>query len=171
VYTAVNKRLIAMFSVDYKPSGAIRDSMLRILRYCSRLFLTVRDFNITPMTIEQRFKIPMEDFEILPIRSTYELAGGHYEGSSRAAAICGRGGLPELGELISEARKIKIISQIMTVVTVASSASGALMMAVRVWSGGADASRPGALLLFMLVPPVISAAVEIVAGLRRKDRR
>lgn len=171
VYTAVGKRLIAMFSVDYKPSGVIRDAMLRVLRYCSRLFLTVRDFNITPMTIEQRFKIPMEDFEILPIRSTYELADESREGRSRAAAICGRGGLPEFGELISAARKIKIISQIMTIITVVSSVWGALMMAFRVWSGGADAARPGGLLLFMLVPPVISAALEIIMGLRRKNRR
>ncbi|MDR2615410.1 MAG: hypothetical protein LBC28_02410 [Oscillospiraceae bacterium] len=168
VYTAVNNRLTAVFSVEYRPSGVIRNAMLSVLRYSSRLFLTVRDFNITPMTIEQRFKVPMEDFEILPIRSTYDLGDDTGGGRARAAAICGRGGLPELSELIFSARRMKILTQIMTIISVAASVTGAFMMALRVWSGGVGAAGPGKLLLFMLAPPVIAAALEIISGLRRK---
>ncbi|MDR0446244.1 MAG: hypothetical protein LBH17_04320 [Oscillospiraceae bacterium] len=167
VYTAVNGRLTAVFPVEYRPSGRIRSAILSVLRRSSRLFLTVRDFNITPMTIEQRFKIPLEDFELLPIRSTYALAD---EGRGRAVAICGNGGLPELSELISSAHRIKIISLIMTVVSVTSSVAGAFLTALRVWAGGAASAQPGKLLLFMLVPPVISLLLEVVAGLRGGKR-
>ncbi|MDR1065750.1 MAG: hypothetical protein LBL25_05215, partial [Oscillospiraceae bacterium] len=169
IYTAVDKRLIAMFSVDYRPSGAVRNALLSVLRHTSRLFLTVRDFNITPMTIEQKFKIPMEDFELLPIRSAYELGDSVGESGSRAAAICARGGLPELSGLIAAARAMKIVSLIMTAVSIAAAAAGVLLMSIRVWAGGPAAARPGTLVLFMLTSVVLTALLELFSALRVKS--
>jgi hypothetical protein len=63
---------------------------------------------------------------------------------------------------------MKNLTQIMTIISVAASVTGAFMMALRVWSGGVGAAGPGKLLLFMLAPPVIAAALEIISGLRRK---
>jgi hypothetical protein len=168
VYTAVNGTLIAMFPVEYRPSAKVRDAILSILRRGVRLFLTVRDFNITPMTIEQKFKIQMDNFELLPIQSTYDLGDAERGGKGRGAAVFPRGGLPELGEMIASGRILKITSMISTIIAVASSVIGVLLMAVLIWSGTPAAARPGSLVLFMTAPLIVLLATEIVAGIIRR---
>ena len=163
IYTAVDGRMIAMFSVDYRPSNTIRNAIMAILRHGVKLYLTVRDFNITPMTVEQKFKIPMEDFELLPIGSTYSLSGGEDSGKiGRSVAVCPDGGLVEMSRIISSARRVKLVSLIGTIISVASAIAGVLLMAVLGWSGGA--AKPGNLLLFMAAPIVIMLITELVTG-------
>ena len=169
IYTAVDGRMIAMFSVDYRPSNNIRSAIMAILRHGVKLYLTVRDFNITPMTVEQKFKIPMEDFELLPIGSTYSLGSEESGRGGRTAAVCPDGGLVEMSRIISSARRVKLVSLIGTIISVASAIAGVLLMALLGWSGTSGAAKPGNLLLFMAAPLVIMVVTEIVAG-RGKQR-
>ncbi|NLB29117.1 MAG: hypothetical protein GX823_02660, partial [Clostridiales bacterium] len=166
IYTAVDGRMIAMFSVDYRPSNAIRNAIMAVLRHGVKLYLTVRDFNITPMTVEQKFKIPMEDFELLPISSTYNLSDEERGQGGRTAAVCPNGGLAEMSRIISSARRVKMVSLIGTIISVASAIAGVILMAVIGWSGGVGST--GNLLLFMAVPLVIMILTEFITVLQKR---
>ncbi|MDR0904825.1 MAG: hypothetical protein LBN00_01395 [Oscillospiraceae bacterium] len=163
VYTAVNGRLIAMFSVDYRPNDRVRDSLNSLLRRGMRPSLTVRDFNITPMTIEQKFKLPMEDFDLLPISDVYSLGGEEPGGQGRAVAVCSRGGIRDLAEAVASGRRLKIVSMISTIVSVSSSVIGVMLMAVLGRASASGAARPGNLLIFMAVPLIITIVLELLS--------
>ena len=167
IYTAVDGRMIAMFSVDYRPSNTIRNAIMAVLRHGVKLYLTVRDFNITPMTVEQKFKIPMEDFEVLPIGSTYSLSNEESGRGGRSVAVCPNGGLVEMSRIISSARRAKLVSLIGTIISVASAIAGVVLMAVLGWAGNAGSAKPGSLMLFMLAPLVIMILTELITSLQK----
>ena len=162
VYTAVDGRLIAMFSVDYKPNDRVRTSLNGLLRRGMRPALTVRDFNITPMTIEQKFKLPMEEFDLLSVSDVYAIGGDAAENQGRTVAVCSRGNMRELSEVVAAGRKIKIISMLSTIVSLSSAVVGLFLMAVLARANAVGAAKPGNLLLFMLLPLVITIVLELV---------
>ena len=162
VYTAVNGRLIAMFSVDYRPNDRITTSLSSLLKRGMRPSLTVRDFNITPHTIEQKFKLPMESFDLMSVTDVYSTGGADTAGQGRAAAISARGSLRDLAEVVATGRRLKAVSLISTIVSIASAAIGVFIMAVLGQSSSYGAAKPGKLLLFMVVPLVITIAFELI---------
>ncbi|NLT13689.1 MAG: hypothetical protein GXY05_05045, partial [Clostridiales bacterium] len=68
VFTAINKRLIAVFAINYVPIKSVQNALISVLRYRVKLFFAVRDFNITPVMLEQKFKVPVKDVENIPIQ-------------------------------------------------------------------------------------------------------
>jgi len=161
VYTAVNGRLIAMFSVEYRPNDRVRTFLDGLLRRGMRPALTVRDFNITPMTIQQKFKLQMEEFDLLSISDIYSI-GDANKGRGRTVAIYPRGSIRELYDAVTVGRKLKITSLVSTIVSIASSVIGVLIMAILGRAGTLGAARPGKLLLFMLVPLVLTIIFELI---------
>ncbi|MDR1217794.1 MAG: hypothetical protein LBJ99_04305 [Oscillospiraceae bacterium] len=159
VFTAVDGKLIVVFSMDYVPVNAVRSAFLEILRCKVRLLFAVQDFNITTKMAEQKFKVPFEDVENLPVRTTYGIARG--EGGGRIAAVLTRGGLAPVGALISGAHVLKKTAFFATLISVISAALGVAITALLCWLGAYDAVRAGNLLIFMLSTFV---AVLLVCG-------
>jgi len=159
VYTAVNNRLIAMFTVDYTPINSVQSALIAIMKWRIKLFLAVRDFNVTPLMLEQRFRVSLDGIEYIQAKDSYTISDSNSGMQGRMAAVLTREGLGPFAEAVTGGRLLKSAALVATVVSVASAAFGVLIMFYMCWSGAFSSARPGNLLLFMLS---MLAAVLIV---------
>ncbi|MCL2391275.1 MAG: hypothetical protein FWC66_01540 [Oscillospiraceae bacterium] len=161
VYTAVNDRLIAMFNVEYTPINSVQSALISMRKWQIKVFFAVRDFNATPLMIEQKFRVPLDNFEFIQAKNSYVISDSNSGKQGRMAAILTREGLGPFAEAITGGRLLKSAAIVATAVSVASAAIGVLIMFYIYWSGAIISARPGNLLLFMLS---MLAAVLIVCG-------
>jgi len=161
VYTAVNNRLIAMFTVDYTPINSVQGALISMLKWRIKLFLAVRDFNITPLMIEQKFRVSLDGIEYIQTKDSYTISDINSGKQGRMAAVLTREGLGPFAEAITGGRLLKSAAFVATIVSVASAALGVIIMFFMFWSGSVVSARPGNLLWFMLS---MLAAVLIVCG-------
>ncbi|MCL2402272.1 MAG: hypothetical protein FWC90_06475 [Oscillospiraceae bacterium] len=161
VFTAVNDRLIAMFAVNYVPTNSVQNALVSVMKWRIKLFLAVRDFNITPLMLEQKFKVSLEGIEYIPVQNSYTISDLDGEGEGRIAAILTREGFGPFAEVVTCGRILRVTARVATIVSIISAAFGVLMMFYMFWMGAIVSARPGNLLLFMLS---MLAAVLVICG-------
>jgi hypothetical protein len=149
-FTAINKRLIAVFILEYVPVKSVQYALVALLRHKVRLFFAVRDFGIMPVMLEQKYKIPVDDVEYLPIRSSYELSDIERAQTGRVAALLAREGLLPFAEAVTGARRLRNTATAATVFSVLSAVVGLLIMFIINWVGGGAASGAVNLVFYML---------------------
>jgi cation transport ATPase len=161
VFTAVNDRLIAMFAINYVPTNSVQNALISVMKWRIKLFLAVRDFNITPLMLEQKFKVSLEGIEYIPVQNSYTISDLDSAEEGRIAAILTREGFGPFAEVVTCGRLLKSTARISTIVSIISAALGVLMMFYMFWMGSIVSARPGNLLLFMLS---MLAAVLVICG-------
>jgi hypothetical protein len=149
-FTAINKRLIAVFILEYVPVKSVQYALVALLRHRVRLFFAVRDFGIMPVMLEQKYKISVDDVEYLPIRSSYELSDIERMQTGRVAALLAREGLLPFAESVTGARRLRNTAKATTVFSVFSAVAGIVIMFIISWIGGGAASGAANLMLYML---------------------
>lgn len=164
IFTAVNKRLIAVFAINYVPIKSVQNALISVLRYRVKLFFAVRDFNITPVMLEQKFKVPVKDVENIPIQNTYELSDNAKQEAKRVSAILIREGMGPYVESITGGRRLRTTALVATVFSILSACAGMLIMFIISWAGSFSAARAGNLLLYMLSMLVVTL---IICGFAR----
>ena len=161
VYTAVNDKLIAVFAVDYTPINSVQSALISILKWRIKLFFAVRDFNVTPSMLEQKFRVSLEDFTYVDAKDSYSISDSYSGKEGRMAAILTREGFGPFAEAVTGGRLLKTSALVATALSVISAAIGVIMMFYMCWSGSFESARPGNLILFMLS---MLAAVLVVCG-------
>jgi len=161
VYTTVNNRLIAMFAVDYKPLPSVQSALISMLKWRIDLYFAMRDFNVTPAMVGQKFKVPFDSFVFIPARDSYSISDLHSKKSGRMAAVLIREGLNPFAEAITGGRLLKSAALFATMLSVVSAALGVLIMFYMCWTGSFVSASPGNLIVFMLCMLV---TVLIVCG-------
>jgi len=161
IYTAVNNRLVAMFTVEYMPINSVQAALISILKWRVKLFFAVRDFNITPLMLEQKFRVALEGIEYIQAKDSYTISDQNSGKQGRMAAVLTREGLGPFAEAITAGRLLKSSAFVATMVSVVSAAIGVLIMFFMFWSGAEVSARPGNLMLFMFS---MLAAVLVVCG-------
>jgi len=164
IFTAVDNSLVAMFAVDYSPINSVQSALISILKWRIKLFFAVRDFNITPLMLEQKFRVSLENVEYIQTRDSYSISDSNSGREGRMAAILTREGLGPFAHAITGGKLLKSVAFIATVISVVSAALGVLIMFYMCWSGAFLSAKPGNLLLFMLS---MLLAVMVVCGYAR----
>ena len=161
VFTAVNNELIAMFAIEYSPINSVQTALISMLKWRIKLFFAMRDFNVTPLMLEQKFRVSLEDIEYIQAKDSYSISDSFSGNRGRMAALLAREGLGPYAEAITGGRLLKSAALVATAVSVISAALGVLFMFYMCWNGSFLSAKPGNLLLFMLST---LAAVIIVCG-------
>jgi hypothetical protein len=161
IFTAANKKLIAVFAVNYVPVKSVQNALISILRYRVKLFFAMRDFNITPVMLEQKYKVPVDDVEYIPIRDSYDISDATKHEAKRVSAILTREGLGPFAEAITGGRRLRTTSLAATVFSLFSAVAGMLLMFIICWTGSYTSASASNLLLYMLAMLLI---VVIIAG-------
>jgi len=167
IYTAINNNLTAMFAVEYTPANSVQGALISILKWRIKLFFAVRDFNISPSMLEQKFRVSLEDFEYVQSRESYSISDQNSGKNGRMAAILTREGLGPFAEAITGGRLLKTAAQLATGLSVAFAGFGLIIMFYLCWTGALLSARPGNLILFMLS---MLAVVLIVCGYAKTKR-
>ncbi|MCL2409706.1 MAG: hypothetical protein FWC96_08890 [Oscillospiraceae bacterium] len=150
VFTAVNDRLIGMFAINYVPTNSVQNALISVMKWRVKLFLAVRDFNITPLMLEQKFKVSLEGIAYIPVQNSYTISDLGDEKEGRMSAILTREGFGPFAEVVTRGRMLKATAGVSVIASIVSAALGVLMMFYMFWMGAIVSARPGNLLLFML---------------------
>ncbi|MDR2502499.1 MAG: hypothetical protein LBC78_04545, partial [Oscillospiraceae bacterium] len=159
VYTAVNGRLFAVFPLEYKPRESTKHSLLSLVRLRVLCYLSVRDFNITPKMMNQKFNIAQDAMEFFPVADTYALGDEARDGAGRVAAILGRPGIESAAQVVYHAHTLRRNCSILMATAMCASVIGTALLSALSVIGTAGVIRAGLLLAFMLLSALVSGAL------------
>ncbi len=165
VFTAINDELAGVFSLNYMPSNSVQSALVALLGTNTNLLMAVRDFNVTPNTVKQKFKVSMDGVEYLPIETTYNLSQNVISPENGVSAILCRGGLAPFAEVITRGRLLKLITELNTYLTVLGTALGGIIMFFLCWTGAFAAATAENIFIFL---GIIGIAVYIMSQGARK---
>ena len=161
VYTALNNKLVAMFVVDYEPVNSVQSALISILKWRIKLFFAMRDFNITPLMLEQKFKVSLEDVEYIQTRDSYTISDVNIGKEGHISAILTREGLGPFAEAVTGGRLLRAAALAATAVSILSASFAVIILFYISWTGAFFSARPGNLIVFMLS---MLAVVLLICG-------
>ena len=165
VFAAIDDELVCVFTLSYVPASSVQSALVALLGTRTNILMAVRDFNVTPNTIAQRFKVSMDGVEYLPIETTYALSQNELpEGSGVSAVLC-RGGLAPFAEVITRGRLLRTATLLNTAITCAGTVIGAVVMFYLCWAGAFAAASALNILFYM---SLVSAFVYIMSQIVKK---
>ena len=164
VFTAIDNKLVVMFAINYSPQKSVQSALKSILRWQIKLFFAVRDFNLTPSALQNKFRVSLEDIEFIQTKDSYSISDTNSGKEGRMAAVLIREGFSPFAEAVTGGKLLKTTALVAAVISVVSAAGGVLLMFYMCWAGAFMSAKPGNLLLFMLA---MLAAVLIVCGYAR----
>ena len=166
VFAAINDELVCVYTLSYVPSDSVQSALVSLLGTRTRVLMAVRDFNVTPNTVKQRFKVSMDGVEYLPIETAYALSQNELpEGCGGVSAVLCRGGLAPFSEVITRGRLLKLITGLNTVISSLGTGLSLLILFYLCWSGAFAAASALNITIFM---SVIAASVYIMSQGARK---
>lgn len=164
VFTTVNNELAVVFSVNYAPQRSVQNALMMILKWRIKLYFAVRDFNLTPVVLQKKFRISLEDIEFIQTRDSYSISDTNSGKEGRMSAVLIREGFGPFADAVTGGKLLRSSSSVAAVISVVSAAIGLLFMFYMCWSGAFMSAKPGNLLIFMMC---MLAAVLIVCGYAR----
>lgn len=151
VFTAINGSLVGIFTMNYKPTAAVQRSLAALLRSKCRPVFALRDFNITPVMIKKKFRMPTDRLEFPSYTERFELSAACPEESVRPAAVSLRENISSLAELTDVGMRLYTASRAGAAVSAAGSLVGLLVMFMLCRTGAFDSAGAANALLFMLL--------------------
>ena len=162
MYVALDGKLSGIFTVAYRPTKNVQSAMIAMLRARLKLFVAGRDFNISPLMVQQKLQIPVDDMEYLPFRQACEAAENVPEKVPHTAAVSVHSTPGTTAETMIGARRLRIVSGINTVISVVTTILGMLIMLLFARLGASGSVSPSSLCEYMLAMEVITILVSQV---------
>lgn len=165
VFSAIGGELAGVFAVNYTPANSVQGALLSLLSTRVIPLFAVRDFNISPAMISQKFKISMEKAQFLTIGERYALSETESEkpGDSPLAALC-REGLAPLADTVRGARHVVFSARLSAVISILCSVVGMLLAFFLVWKGAFGSLSCANMLVYMLLWTVPVFLIGNLAG-------
>ena len=163
MYVALDGKLSGIITVAYRPTKSVQSAMMSMLRSRLKLFVAGRDFNISPLMVQQKLQIPVDDMEYLPFRQACAAAENEPEKVPHAAAVSVHSTPGTVAETVIGARRLRIIAGINTVISVVTAVLGMLIMLLFARLGAGGSVSPSSLCEYMLAMEVITILISYVA--------
>ena len=150
VCTAINDTLAGIFEIGYAPVTSIQRGLLTLLRGGTEPVFAVRDFNVTPMLVQQKFRLPRKNYEFPSFATRYRISSNETENEGTVAAVFPRGGLNAVSGLIRRGRKLYRSLMVCDLVSILGSFVGMVMMLAMCWQGAWDSASCANAMSFLL---------------------
>ena len=151
VFSAINGSLVGIFNINYKPVASVQDALALLLRSRREPVFAIRDFNITPMMIKKKFRMPTDVFEFPTYTERYRISGAEPNEASRIAAVVTREGMGPLVDAADRGRRLYSAARVGAAISVAGTVIGGIMMFLLCWLGAFDSATAANALIFMLL--------------------
>jgi len=151
VYTAVNDELAGIFEVNYTPVSSVQRGLVTLLRGRTEPVFAVRDFNITPVLVKQKFRLPKDSYDFPSFADRYAISAPEAEEEGSVAAMFSKGGLNSVAGLIKRGRALFNALRICAVLSVLGAIVGMLIMLMMLWTGAYDSASCANAMTFMLL--------------------
>ncbi|MCL2842871.1 MAG: hypothetical protein FWE28_05305 [Oscillospiraceae bacterium] len=165
VFTAISGELAGVFAINYTPLNSVKEALVSLLNIKIRPLFAVRDFNITPMMLQNKFQIPAEKINFLTYAERYALSNIEPDTNARPFAIFTREGLDPLTDVVVGGKRLRSAVLRNTILSVASSVIGLLLLASIFWAGAPQTASAVNLFYYLaawlIVVHVVSRAVTL----------
>ena len=151
VFTAVNGSLVGLFLMQYNPTGSVQSALVSLLQSRITPLFAIRDFNITPLLIRQKFRVPTDSFDFPSFVDRYRISDLEPPEGAAPAAVLAREGLGPLVEAAEGGRRLYTTALLGALLSAAGSIVGMLLMFFLCWTTAYDAASAGNLLSFLLL--------------------
>lgn len=165
VFTAINDTLAGVFEINYTPVSSVQKGLVTLLRRKIEPVFAVRDFNITPMLVKQKFRLPKESYDFPSFADRYSISSPETEDTGSVVAMFSRGGLNSVAGLVKRGKSLYNGLLLCAVLSILGAFLGMLFMLAMCWSGSFSSASVGNAITFMLLWLV--PVLVISYGLRR----
>ncbi len=151
VYTAINDCLAGFFSLNYTAVASVQRALVMLLSGAGDPVFAIRDFNITPMLIKQKFRLPSGIYDFPSFADRYRMSAPEAEENATVAAMYSRGGLGAAAGLVKRGRRLYIALRICSALSILGSIIGMILMLTLCWSGAYGSASCGNIITYMLL--------------------
>lgn len=158
VFLAINSKLVGIITVTYKPIVPVQRGLAALLQNKAEVIFAARDFNVTPLLIAQKFKLPSDSLNFPTFAERFRITDSQNLEESLPVAVVKRKSLFPFANVVTRARKLYSTICLSTVFSMISTLAGVILMFFLCCTGSFASASAGNLLLFMLlwlVPVVI----------------
>lgn len=151
VYTAINDELAGVFEINYVPVASVQKGLVTLLRGRTEPVFAVRDFNITPLLVKQKFRLPKESYDFPSFADRYSISSPENEEGGSVAAMFARGGLNSVAGLVKRGKTLYNGLLLCAVLSILGAFMGMLIMLAMCWTGAYDSASVGNAISFMIL--------------------
>ena len=150
IYTAVHGDLAASFLMEYTPTANVQNALVALLRGRTRAVFALQNFCITPRVLGRMFRLSTDRLTIPSFEARCRLAR-ETTCPNTAAALYTIGGLMSAVDLAETGRRLHSACRISTIITLASSVLGMLILFLLFQAGASGPASAGNLVLYMVL--------------------
>lgn len=158
VFTAIKGELVGVFSINYVPINSVQEALISIFRTKIQPLFAIRDFNVTPLMLQHKFKISTDKIEFLSFEERYRLSSQVPDAVSKPSAVLCREGLGPYADIMTGGKRLKRAVRNNVIFSIVGSIVGLLIMFYLCFIGAYMSASPSNMLLFMalwIVPVII----------------
>lgn len=160
ICVAFGGKFAAVIRLRYTPLKGVQQALRILTKGRTQPIFAIRDFNISPLMIENQFRIPAINFEFPSFRERCRLSGSLNKSQSAPAAILVNSGIHGAVEAAERGRKLYHACRLTTALSVLGSVIGMLLIFLIARGTGLVSMSAGRLLGYMLLwtLPTLGAA-------------
>lgn len=154
VYITINLELAGIFAVNYIPSSSTAGAVMKLNRNGVTPMMAVRDFNITPLLLKDKYKLDPEMLEYPTIEDRLALSDETRDTLERPSAFVTRDGISPMTECVIGARRLRKVALTNLWITIICTLVSVLGMFYFTLSGTAESALaivPGNVTLYFLL--------------------
>ena len=158
VFTSINGLFVASFKIKYVPVQSVQNALFGLLRTKIAPIFAVRDFNITPLMLSQKFKMSTDGFDFPAYSKRYAMSAAEPSDYTQTAGIVARDGLGPLVSIAGLGRQLYATVRICVILALLCTVIGVVLMFALCAIGAFDSATVGNLLVYMglwLVPVIL----------------
>lgn len=159
VYTAAGGSLIGIIPIQYAALPSVQAALVALIRGKRKPVIAVRDFNIDPLLVRQKFNTSTDGFEFPSFTERYRISGAVPAAESPVAAVLARDGLAPFAEIAERGLRLHRAARLCAVLTLLCSAVGLILLFTLGWEAAFMSANAGNLITYMLlwlVPVVVT---------------
>lgn len=159
ICTSINGALVGIFMVNYRATGGVQEALVTLLHSNLEPIFALRDFNITPQMLKEKFRLPADNFKFPSYSERFRISGAEPDKSSRVSAAIAREGMQPLVDAADRGRRLYGAIRIGTLIAAAGCVFGLLMVFLLSWSKTFDVSTAANVITFLLLWLIPSAVI------------
>ena len=165
LFVVISGQLVGIVQLRYTPVKSVQNALVELLRSRQDASFAVRDSNITPVMLHQKFKISTDGFHFPSYAKRYAMSAAEPSEETHVAGVMARRGLGSFVRLASMGKRLYGVVRTLVVLSVAAAVLGVLAMFLLLAMGSFDAATVSNLILYQLL--WLIPVVMLNLGLRR----